>query len=128
MTGHLAGFTETEYNNQLYAPVDSVDRLSARPNFAALLYPVITMLPPYNNTRSQKQLIGKNPDRKQEEKYSVQLHVTNKTPPTFLAQALDDPISNVENSKLMYRALQKVNVITELHLFESGGHGWGLGD
>lgn len=119
--------TETDPDNQLYTPVDSVDQLSALPNFAALLYPVITMLPPYNDTSTEKQIIGKNANRTQEDKYSVQLHVTNKTPPTFLAQALDDPISNVENSKLMYSALQKVNVITELHLFKTGGHGWGLG-
>lgn len=125
--GHLAGTIETEPDQQLYTPIDSTDRLSARPNFAALLYPVITMLPPFNNTHAEEELIGKHPNHNEENKYSVQLHVNAQTPPTFLAQALDDPISNVENSKLMYSMLQKYKVVAELHLFKTGGHGWGLG-
>lgn len=125
--GHLAGMIETQPDKKLYKRIDSVDELSARPDFAALLYPVITMLPPFNTTRSQKEILRGNHDRKQEEKYSVQLHVSKNTPPTFLAQALDDPTSNVENSKLMYSALQKFGVTAELKIFKTGGHGWGLG-
>ncbi|MDN5288127.1 MAG: paeX [Mucilaginibacter sp.] len=126
--GHLAGMIETEPDRQLYSPEDQVDRLSARPDFAALLYPVITMLPPFDHTHAEKEILGKHPDRVQQKAYSVQLHVNGQTPPTFLAQALDDPISNVENSRLMYAALQKYNVQAELHIFDSGGHGWGMGD
>lgn len=125
--GHLAGMTETEPDEQLYPPIDSVDRLSARPDFVALLYPVITMLPPFNNTHTEEEILGKHPSLKLQQKYSVQLHVNANTPPTFLAQALDDPVSNVENSKLMYSMLQKYNISAELHLFKTGGHGWGLG-
>ena len=124
--GHLAGMTETEPDQQLYNAVDRADRLSARPDFVALLYPVITMLPPYNTTHSEKELIGKDPSRAQQRDYSVQLHVNEQTPPTFLAQATDDPISNIENSSLMYSALQRFNIPSELHIFPTGGHGWGM--
>ncbi|XP_037038798.1 acetylxylan esterase-like [Bradysia coprophila] len=125
--GHLAGLIQTEPANRFYTPTDSYDRLSARPDFAALLYPVITMLPPYNNTHAEEEILGKHSKRRQQEHYSVQLHVNDQTPPTFVAHALDDPIANVENSKLMFGALRKYNVTAELHLFTTGGHGWGLG-
>ena len=119
--------TATQPDKQLYAPVDEADRLSARPDFAALIYPVITMMPPNNHTHSEKEILGSHPNREQEKAYSVELHVSSQTPPTFLAQALDDPISPVENSKLMYAALQNNNIVSELHLFPTGGHGWGMG-
>jgi acetyl esterase/lipase len=125
--GHLAGMTETEYDKQWYAPIDHVDSHSARPNFIALLYPIISMLPPYDHTHSEKEILGKNPSTAQQKAYSVELHVKEKTPPTFLAQAIDDPISNVENSRLMYAALQQNHVPSEIHLFPTGGHGWGMG-
>lgn len=125
--GHLAGMIQTQPDASFYTPIDSYDRLSARPNFSALLYPVITMLPPYNHTHAEKEILGKHPHRKQQEQYSVELHVNDQTPPTFLSHAIDDPIANVENSKLMYDAVREFNVTAELHLFPTGGHGWGLG-
>jgi len=125
--GHLAGMTETEYNKQWYVPVDRVDQHSARPDFVALLYPVITMLPPYNHTHSEKEIVGTYASTTLQKAYSVELHVSEKTPPTFLAQAIDDPISNVENSRLMYAALQQNHIVSEIHLFPAGGHGWGMG-
>lgn len=125
--GHLAGITETEYNKQWYTPIDRVDSYSARPDFVALIYPVITMLPPYNHTHSEKEIVGTDASPAQQKAYSVELHVGDKTPPTFLAQAMDDPISNVENSRLMYAALQQNQIISEIHLFPTGGHAWGMG-
>ncbi|WP_158797842.1 alpha/beta hydrolase [Pedobacter sp. L105] len=125
--GHLAAMTETEPDKDLYPSTDRADRISARPDFVALLYPVITMLPPYNTTHSEKELIGKNPTRSEQKAYSAQLLVNEQTPPTFLAQAADDPISNIENSRSMYSALQKFNIPSELHVFPAGGHGWGMG-
>ncbi|MBB6112134.1 Acetyl esterase/lipase [Mucilaginibacter lappiensis] len=125
--GHLAGMTATTFDEQFYPPVDDIDRISARPDFAALLYPVITMLPPYDHTHSEKEIIGKRPDKEAQKRYSVQLHVLEHTPPAFLAQAEDDPISNVENSRLMYAALQNHQIPAEIHLFPTGGHGWGMG-
>lgn len=121
--GHLAGMLATQSDTAWYTPVDQIDTHSARPAFAVLLYPVITMLPPYNHTHAYKELApGGDMDR-----YSVQLHVTSRTPPAFLAQAQDDPISPVENSHLMYDALQLAHIPSELKIFPTGGHGWGMG-
>lgn len=125
--GHLAGMIATQPDQQLYRAIDRIDRLSARPDFAALIYPVITMLPPFNTTHAEKELLGKTPGKAEEKNYSVQLNVNDHTPPVFLAQAVDDPISNIENSRLMYAALQKYNISSELRVFPSGGHGWGMG-
>lgn len=125
--GHLAGMTATAPDLQLYSPTDHIDRLSARPDFVAMIYPVVTMLPPFDTTHAEKELIGKHATRSAQKAYSVQLQVNGQTPPTFLAQAMDDPISNVENSRLMYAALQKNNIPSEIQLFPSGGHGWGMG-
>jgi len=125
--GHLAGMMETSFADSFYNPTDRVDYLSARPDFAVLLYPVITMLPPFDHTHSEKVILGKHPDRGQQKAYSVQLHVNNHTPPTFLAQAEDDPISNIANSRLMYAALQQNSIPSEFHIFPTGGHGWGMG-
>lgn len=85
------------------------------------------MMPPFDKTRTRREIIGKNPSRAQEIAYSVDRHVDTNTPKTFLAQALDDPISSIENSRLMFSALRKVKVSAELHVFRMGGHGWGLG-
>jgi len=125
--GHLAAMIETQPEKQFYAPIDDIDRHLAKCDFAALVYPVITMMPPYNHTHSEKEILGSHPDRRDQEAYSPQLHVSAHTPPTFLTQAEDDPISNVENSKEMYAALQQNYVVSELHLYPTGGHGWGLG-
>jgi len=125
--GHLAAMMATHPAAQYYAPADKIDGISARPDFAALIYPVITMLPPYDHTHSEKAILGMHPTATAEKEFSAQLHVNGMTPPTFLAQAADDPISNVQNSKLMYQALQKHGIPAKLDLFPRGGHGWGLG-
>ena len=126
--GHLAGMLSTQPSEPWYALQDDADNHSAHPNFAALLYPIITMTSLDDNTQSYKHIIGNNDDSKTEAKYSVEQHVTaGVTPPTFLAQANDDPISPVENSHLMYNALQQNNIERELHIFATGGHGWGMG-
>jgi acetyl esterase/lipase len=122
--GNLAGIAETRSAATFYPPVDATDRLSARPDFAALLYPVISFEQPYDTTRSGREL---STQADSVEAYSVQLHVTPRTPPTFLAQAKDDPIANIGNSLIMYDALKKNGVEAELHVFDKGGHGWGMG-
>ncbi|WP_087149081.1 alpha/beta hydrolase [Pedobacter lusitanus] len=105
--GHLAGITATQSNKRFYKPIDAADALSARPDFAGLIYPVLTMLPPFNKTHAKKSILGKTPAKAQEEAYSVELQVNSSTPVTFLAQAADDPISPVNNSYLMNTALKK---------------------
>lgn len=108
-------------------PIDDIDALSARPDFAGLIYPVISMLPPNNKTHSKKSILGENPSTEQEAAFSVEKQVDGNMPDTFITQAADDPISLVDNSFLMYSAIRKVNVPAEIHIFQTGGHGWGLG-
>jgi acetyl esterase/lipase len=123
--GNLAGIAETRFANAFYPNVDAADQQSARPDFAGLIYPVISLQKPFDTTRSSRELATQS-DAVQA--YSVELHVTHDTPPTFLAQAADDPIANIGNSLVMFDALRKNDVDTELHIFDKGGHGWGLGD
>lgn len=123
--GNLAGIAETRFADAFYPAVDASDKLSARPDFAGLIYPVVSLQKPYDTTRSFRELSTQG-DAVQA--YSVELHVTHDTPPTFLAQAADDPIANIGNSLVMFDALRKNNVDSELHVFDKGGHGWGLGD
>ena len=75
---------------------------------------------------SRKNLLGATPDPPMAERYSGELHVTRDTPPTFLAHAKDDHVK-CENSILFHDALEEAEVPSELHLFERGGHGFGLG-
>ena len=124
---HLAGMTAVQPDAVRYAPVDAMDGVSARPDFAVLLYPVLTMQRPFDTTHAKKQLLGAHPAQAARDALSVELHVDARTPPTFIAQALDDPISPPDNSTLMAAALRRAGVPVELHQFQSGGHGWGLG-
>lgn len=122
--GNLAGITETRPAAAFYPAVDAADRLSSRPDFAALIYPVISLQQPYDTTRSGREL---STQADSVQAYSVQLHVTPRTPPTFLAQSEDDPIASVDNSRIMYAALKQNGVEAERHVFATGGHGWGMG-
>ncbi len=125
--GHLAGMTAVQPEKPLYPAIDAVDSLSARPDFAALLYPVLTMMPPFDHTHARREILGPHPTLAESEAYSVERQVTPNSPPMFLAQAADDPISPVDNSLMMFQALRSARVAAELHIFETGGHGWGLG-
>ncbi len=122
--GNLAGITATRFDHAFYPPLDVADRQSSRPDFVALIYPVISLQPPYNTTQASRRLDAQ-PDAATA--FSVERYVTHQTPPTFLAHAQDDPIANVGNSQMMYDALQEHDVPSELHIFPSGGHGWGMG-
>lgn len=125
--GHLAGMTATRPDAQRYAPVDASDSASARPDFAVLLYPVLSMQAPFDGTHAKKILLGASPSQQQRDAQSVERQVGATAPPTFLAHALDDPIAAPDNSLLMLAALRAAGVPAELHLFQRGGHGWGVG-
>lgn len=125
--GHLAGMTAVLPDKQWYAPVDPADSGSARPDFAGLIYPVLTMMPPYDHTHSRRSILGEHPSEAESTAFSVERQVNDRTPPTFLAQATDDPISPIENSLLMFAALRAAHAAAELHVFQSGRHGWGMG-
>jgi acetyl esterase/lipase len=125
--GHLAGMTAVRPAVLRYPALDSADTVSARPDFAALIYPVLTVMPPFDNTHARREIIGLHPSATDSEARSVERLVDGQTPPTFLAQAADDPISPVDNSLMMFSALRAAHVPAELHVFQSGGHGWGMG-
>lgn len=124
--GHVAASLETRYSETVYAPVDDVDKQSARPDFVVLGYPVISMDKAIAHPGSRKALIGDMPSAEQINHYSPELNVTAQTPPTFLMHAVDDPSVPVDNSLVMFNALREHKVPTELHLFAEGKHGFGI--
>lgn len=125
--GHLMGLAPTRSAFASYAPVDGLDSGSARPARAALIYPVVTLMPPYDHTSTRVQLVGHHPTRAMSAEWSVETHVRARCPPLFLVQAEDDPISNIANTALLERAAREADVPVERHVLPSGGHGFGLG-
>lgn len=125
--GYLMGLSADWFDFQTYQPVDSVDFLSARPDNTALIYPVITLEPPYQHTSTRRQMVGEHPTAQMSAQWSVQTHVRANCPPVFLVQAKDDPISNPANTVIMEKACQRAGVPVVLHQLSSGGHGFGMG-
>jgi len=122
--GHLAGTLATRGGDAFYPAADAVDQVSAVPDFAALIYPVVSMRAPIDTTRSFRELKGLPNVR---DAFSVEAHVTAVTPPIFLAHAADDPIAAPEHSLHLHAAMLAAKRPVELHLFETGGHSFGLG-
>lgn len=125
--GHLASTLGTHYEaEEDFLKTESINTLSARPDFMILIYPVITMKHPYAAQGSRNNLLGNDPDDQLLEYYSNELHVTKDTPPTFLVHSTDDEGVPVQNSILFYQALQKEGVYSEMHIYPEGGHGYSL--
>lgn len=124
--GHLVSTVGTHFNHIRTSNTNSIDAISARPDFMALIYPVITMNDPYTHKGSRKYLLGESPDQKLIDYYSNELHVTKDTPPTFLVHSSDDTSVPVENSLLFYKALRKEKIYSEMHIYPTGGHGYSL--
>jgi acetyl esterase/lipase len=125
--GHLGAMLATGFTEEVYAPVDGADKLSARPNGIGLIYPVVSHAPGVGHAESTLLLLGENPTTQLIAKRSPALHVGTQTPPVFLMHAYDDPAVPVENSLLFIDALRTAKRPVEAHLFEEGGHGFGLG-
>jgi acetyl esterase/lipase len=125
--GHLASTAGTHFDAGDKNAEDPIDRVSCRPDFMVLLYPVITFSDPFTHKGSRNNLLGKEPDPKLIELLSNEKQVTRDTPPTFLAHTNEDSGVRPENSVLFYLALKKNNVPAELHIYEKGPHGLGLG-
>jgi len=121
--GHLASTAGTHFNQPVRKELASAN---LRPDFMLLLYPVISFNDNIGHIGSRDNLIGKNPDQKLLHLFSNEEQVTAQTPPTFLVHASDDDGVNPENSIHFYQALLKNKVPAELHLYEHGGHGFGL--
>ena len=120
--GHLASTAGTHF---LKALIGNPANVSLRPNFMVLLYPVISF-GQLAHTGSAKNLLGTNPSPQNIQLYSNELHVTANTSPTFLLHAGDDKVVLVKNSILFYEALLAKGVPAEMHLYQNGGHGFGL--
>jgi acetyl esterase/lipase len=121
--GHLASTLSTHYAEKVY---DSADTTSARPDFSLLIYPVISFEASFTHAGSRKNLIGENPSDDAIRHFSNELQINEKTPPAFLVHAADDKTVPVKNSIVYFEGLQKNNVPAELHIFQKGGHGFGL--
>lgn len=115
--GHLASTLATHYSGN-----------ETRPDFQVLFYPVITMDPSYTHGGSRENLLGKNPSKELQDKYSNELQVSPSTPKAFIMLSSDDMAVPVANGVNYYMALLKNNVSASLHAYPTGGHGWGYGD
>jgi acetyl esterase/lipase len=124
--GHLASTAGTHCDDGKSDATDPIERVSCRPDFMILCYPVITLKPPYAHMGSRNNLLGKNADPQLVESLSNETQVTARTPPTFLMHTDGDAGVVPENSVLFYLALRKAKVPAELHIFEKGPHGVGL--
>ena len=124
--GHLASTVSTLSKEGNPQAADLVERLSSRPNFSVLVYPVISMEKGLTHGGSRRNLLGKNPEPALVERMTTFRQVTKKTPPTFLVHASDDRSVPVGNSLRYYEALVAAKVPAELHAFEQGGHGFGM--
>lgn len=121
--GHLASTAGTHFNKSF---ITNPDHVNLRPDFMILIYPVISFTNEIGHIGSRDQLLGKNPSPEKIKEYSNEMQVTDKTPPTFLAQAKDDPAVPYANSTRFADALKKHGVPVKVFLYDKGGHGFGL--
>ncbi|MFO0851962.1 MAG: alpha/beta hydrolase [Gemmataceae bacterium] len=124
--GHLASTAATHFDDGV-KDGDPVDANSCRPDFCVLGYPVVTMETPVTHGGSRTNLLGKSPTPEQVEEFSNEKRVTAKTPPTFIFHTDEDTAVLPENAVRFYLALKKAKVPAELHIYEKGRHGIGLG-
>jgi acetyl esterase/lipase len=124
--GHLGASLVANFERKLLAPIDGVDHRSARPDFAVLAYPVVSMQPGVAHADSRTNLLGDDPSSDLCDAHSPDRHVTAAAPPVFIVTADDDAVVPAENSVRFYMALKKAGVAAELHVFRDGGHGFGL--
>jgi acetyl esterase/lipase len=124
--GHLASSTATHFDSGKEGD-DVIERVSSRPDFAVLMYPVITFTEEaYVHKGSRQNLLGPNTDPKLMESLSSERQVTSRTPPAFLFHTTADTVVPAENSVLFYLAARKAGVPAEMHIYEPGPHGVGL--
>ncbi len=124
--GHLASTAATLFDGGNTASAAPIDAISSRPDFAVLIYPVITMNQDSTHKGSQRNLLGDSPSSELLQKLSTDRQVTPQTPPTFLFHTNEDAGVPAENSVQFYLALRKAGVPGELHIFQKGEHGVGL--
>jgi acetyl esterase/lipase len=121
--GHLASTAGTHYSK---AVINNEEKINLRPDFMILIYPVISFQENITHMGSRDQLIGKNPSKEKIDLYSNELQITKDTPPTFLVHATNDDVVKVENSIRFYDHLIQNSVPAEMHIYQKGGHGFGM--
>ncbi len=124
--GHLASSAGTHFDDGDTSAEDPIERESCRANFMVLVYPVITMQNEFTHQGSKRNLLGTNPSEDLVTQYSNELHVSADTGPTFLTHAADDRAVPVQNALRFYEALCNHGVPADLHIYASGGHGYGM--
>jgi acetyl esterase/lipase len=124
--GHLASTEGTHFDSGKPDAKDPIERVSCRPDFMVLIYPVISLNTKYAHAGSRTNLLGKNPDPALVASLSNETQVTSQTPPTFLIHTSGDTGVPAENSVLFYLALRQAKVPAEMHIYEKGGHGFGM--
>lgn len=124
--GHLASSALTHFHNGKPDATDPIDKVSSRPDFGVLIYPVITFTQDFMHAGSRNNLLGNNPDPKLIEYMSSELQVTKDTPPTFLVHSTDDGAVPPQNSISFYLACKEAGVPAEMHIYLKGGHGYGM--
>lgn len=124
--GHLASTATTMFDAGNSNAADPIERESSRPDFSVLVYPVITMVGDATHRGSRKNLLGDDADDALAEEWSTDRRITDETPPTFLVHASDDKGVPVKNSLLFYEGLVAKGISAEMHVYEVGGHGFGM--
>lgn len=125
--GHLASMACNMFDDDKGKIGDKIDRECSRPDFAALIYPVISSHPDIRHDGSFKALSGAKATQEQMDEMSTDKLVSSETPPTILIHASDDEGVPYQNSTLYFDALQKHKIPSEMHIFSTGGHGFSLG-
>jgi len=124
--GHLAATAGTHFDEGKADAVEMLERVSSRPDFLILGYPVISFDPAIAHAGSVRSLLGDDPDSPLLQALSADLHVTGQTPPSFIFHTTTDATVPVENAVRFYLALRKAGVPAEMHIFANGPHGVGL--
>lgn len=121
--GHLAASLSTRYGETL---IENHKRISLKPDFSVLIYPVISFTDSLTHKGSRNNLIGPNPSLYQIKKYSNELNINSKTPRAFLVHAMDDKVVPYGNTIAYYNALKNLKIPAEMKIYEKGGHGFGV--
>ncbi|MDQ0511304.1 alpha/beta hydrolase [Ancylobacter amanitiformis] len=124
---HLLALTAGAAPMGDYPPVDATDATVGSADFAAFIYPVLSLSPDLTPTSTQRLLAGRHPSPGEAARWSAETYVTPAFPPSFLVQAADDPVSDPRQAPLIARACEGAGVPVELHRLPSGGHGFGMG-
>jgi acetyl esterase/lipase len=121
--GHLASTLSTHFAEKVYEVKDTT---SARPDFSLLIYPVVTFDSTFTHAGTRQNLVGDKPSEYTIRYFSNEYRITRNTPPAFLVHSADDKVVPVKNSIIYFEGLVRNNIQAEMHIFQKGGHGYGL--